>query len=142
MRGVQAWQALAPRDRALLKGLGVFLLAVVFFQALWQPARHRMASAEAHYQQQRLVAEQVQSARQQGAPVPRRPSVATLNTRAEAAGLEVEQVEVEGERLRLTLHGQASALLQWLAQLEREAGAFNGLTLEKRGTRLEARIEL
>jgi len=44
--------------------------------------------------------------------------------------------------LRLTLSGDAHALLKWLAELERDAGAFQTPTLEKRGSHLEARLVL
>ncbi|MGY3325606.1 prepilin-type N-terminal cleavage/methylation domain-containing protein [Pseudomonas sp. TE3911] len=54
----------------------------------------------------------------------------------------VEQVDVENERLRLTLSGEATAVLNWLAALERETGGFSMLTLEKRDDRLQARLEL
>ena len=52
----------------------------------------------------------------------------------------MQQSEVEEEQLRLTISGEAQTLLMWLASLEREAGTLQMLTLEKRGSLLEARL--
>ena len=143
MRPLHAWKALSPRDRFLLKGLAVFLIGVLLFQALWQPSRQRLASAERYYQQQQWLAHQVQRAQpQRSGRAAVQPSVSVINDSAEAAGLKVEQVDVENERLRLTLSGEATAVLNWLAALERETGGFSMLTLEKRDDRLQARLEL
>ncbi|QHF42641.1 hypothetical protein PspS35_02130 [Pseudomonas sp. S35] len=143
MNGLQTWRALSPRDRFLLGVLATFLIGVLLFHTLWQPSRQRMASAERHYQQQQVLAQQVQRAQPQRAGATAvQPSASTINDSAEAAGLKVDHVEVQSERLRLTVSGEATALLGWLAALERDAGAFEGLTLEKRDNRLEARLEL
>jgi len=143
MKGLQTWKALSPRDRFLLKGLTVFVIGVLAFQVLWQPSRQRVTSVERHYQQQLALAQQVNSTQPQRAlPVAGQPLASTINDSAEAAGLKVQQIEVQNEQLRLTLSGDAHALLKWLAELERDAGAFQTLTLEKRGSHLEARLVL
>ncbi|NWA64574.1 type II secretion system protein GspM [Pseudomonas reactans] len=141
MKHLQAWKALSARDRVLLKGLAVFLLTVLALQALWLPSRQRMDDAQQGYQQQRLLAQQVQQARPlRAVSVASRPSASAINESAEAAGLDVQQIEVQGEQLRLTISGEAQALLAWLVQMERDAGAFQMLILEKRERRLEARL--
>ena len=44
----QRWQALPARDRLALAALSVFLLLVLFYLALWQPAqRHAQAAGAA-----------------------------------------------------------------------------------------------
>ncbi|MDE1529404.1 type II secretion system protein GspM [Pseudomonas carnis] len=143
MRGLQAWNALSSRDRFLLKGLAVFLIGVLLLQTLWLPGRERLANAERYHQQQLLLAQQVQRAQpQRTGPAAVQPSASSINDSAEASGLDVTQVEVQNERLRLSLNGEAEALLNWLAVLERDVDTFEVLTLVKRADRLEAHIEL
>ncbi|MCS3512965.1 MULTISPECIES: type II secretion system protein GspM [Pseudomonas] len=143
MKALQAWKALSPRDRFLLKGLAAFLLGVLLFQGVWQPGRQRLVGAERYYQQQHVLAQQVQRAQPlQARQAATLPPASTIHDSAEAAGLEVNQIEVQSERLRLILSGEAVALLNWLAALERDTGGFHMLTLEKRDDRLEARLEL
>lgn len=143
MQGLHAWKALAPRERFLLGALGWFLIAVLLFLMAWQPSQHRLVSAEQHYQRQLALAQQLKQAQPgsasqaQGAP-----QASKISQSAEAAGLSLQQIEVESDQLRLTLSGDAQALLTWLAQLEREAGAFQMLTLEKRDNLLQARLVL
>lgn len=143
MKGLHAWKALGPRDRLLLKVAVVFLVGALLFQSLWQPGRQRLASAERYEQQQRLLARQLDDGQpQRGVRSPSRPLASTVNDSAEAAGLKVAQIEMEDERLRVSLSGEALAVLDWLVQLERDAGPFQTLIVEKHGTVLEARLEL
>lgn len=68
-----------------------------------------VTSVERHYQQQLALAQQVNSTQPQRAlPVRNQPRPSTSS--AEAAGLKVQQIEVN-EQLRLTLSGDAHALL-------------------------------
>jgi len=138
---IQTWKGMPQRDRFLLKGLVVFLTGALAYQLLWQPAQQRLANAERHYQQQLTLARQVQSAQpQQAQVVTTQPLSSRVSTSAAAAGLDLQQIEVEDEQLRLTISGEAQTLLMWLASLEREAGTLQMLTLEKRGSLLEARL--
>ena len=141
MRGLHAWKALAPRERFLLSALACFLIGVSLYQVLWQPSQQRLARAEQQYQRQVALARQlndVQPGSTLQAPSP--PQASKISQSAEAAGLNLQQIEVESDQLRLTLSGDAQALLKWLAQLERDAGAFQMLTLEKRDSHLQARL--
>lgn len=143
MKGLHTWKMLTPRDRFLLKGMAICVLGGLLFQTLWEPSRQRLVSAERHYHRQQLLAQQVQHAQpQHAAQAAIKPSASKINDSAEAVGLRVDQIEVDSERLRLTLSGEATALLSWLAELERDAGALQMLTLDKRGNQLEARLEL
>lgn len=138
---IQTWRAMPARDRFLLKGLAVFLTGALAYQFLWQPTEQRLANAERHYQQQLTLARQVQSAQPQLAKaVATQPLSSRVSASAAAAGLDLQQIEVEDEQLRLTISGEAQTLLMWLANLEREAGTLQMLTLEKRGSVLEARL--
>lgn len=141
IRGLHAWKTLAPRERWLLSALACFLIGVLFFQMLWQPSQQRLVKAEQQYQRQLALAQQLKDA-QPGPTLqaPSSPQASKISQSAEAAGLNLQQIEVESDQLRLTISGDAQVLLKWLAQLEREAGAFQMLTLEKRDSHLEARL--
>ncbi|MBA1274813.1 type II secretion system protein M [Stutzerimonas azotifigens] len=47
------WQRLAPREQTSLALLGSFLLAVILYLALWQPAQRSVHDARAYFEQQR-----------------------------------------------------------------------------------------
>jgi general secretion pathway protein M len=51
-------------------------------------------------------------------------------------------MDTDADLLRLTLSGDAKALLSWLDQIEREGVALRSLTLEKRDTVLHAQVVL
>jgi general secretion pathway protein M len=140
---LQAWKRLSLRERYLLQGLAVFLLAGLAFQVLWQPTQQRLADAARQYQQQRALAQQVHSAQPSQALVTSAQSLSSrISERAMAVGLDLQQIEVQSDQLRLTIGGEAQTLLNWLVDLERDAGTFQVLTLEKRGTLLEVRLVL
>ncbi len=137
----QGWQSLGPRDRRMLGGLGIFLLLVTLFSGLWQPAQQRLERGERLYQQRLLLAAQVQRAE----PVRQRSSPSrSLSTRLSetvaAAGLELQQLDQDGQSLRVTLSGNALALLQWLDKAEQEGAVLQSLSLEKRDKLLVAQV--
>ena len=145
MRAVmQHWRRLSRREQGLLLGLALFIGAVLAYSLIGQPTRQRLHTAERQYQQQRVLAAQLagaQPARAESA-ADGRPLSLRISERASAAGLHVEQMEVDDEGLELTLAGEARAVLQWLAQVEREGATLHGLTLEKREDLLQARLQL
>lgn len=49
----QRWRALQPREQLALGLLGGFLLVVLFYLLLWQPAQQRAAQARESFQQER-----------------------------------------------------------------------------------------
>ncbi|MGY2198625.1 type II secretion system protein GspM [Pseudomonas gingeri] len=138
---VERWQRLARRERQLLAGLGVFLLAATLFSGLWQPAQQRLEQARRLYQQRWALAAEVQRARP---ATVRATSTQPLSTRlgesALAAGLELQQLDQDGQSLRLTISGEALALLGWLDQIEQGGALLQTLSLEKRDKQLEARV--
>lgn len=139
----EIWDRQSPRDRRLLAGLGVFLLAVLAFSMVWQPARQRLLMAERQYQQQLVLAVEVQLAQPpQGRAATTQPLSTQVSESAVAAGLELQQFDVEGDLLRLTVSGDALALFVWLDKTEQGGAALQSLTLEKRGKLLEARLVL
>ncbi|MGF6327400.1 general secretion pathway protein M [Pseudomonas sp. BS3782 TE3695] len=139
-----AWQRLSIREQRLLLGMGAFLLAVVAFSLIWQPTRQRLETVEREYQQQLALTAQLQRAqpRRIARVVTDQPLSLRVSESTTAAGLELQQMEADNDLLRLTLSGNAKALLQWLDHAEREGAALQSLTLEKRDVVLEARVVL
>ena len=136
-----AWQRLSVREQRLLLGLGAFLLAVMAFSLIWHPTRQRLEAVERQYQQQRGLAAQLQHAlpRSQAPASAHQPLSLRISESAAKAGLEIRQMDSDDDVLRLTLSGNAQALMQWLDNLERDGVALQSLTLEARDTELEAR---
>ncbi len=137
----QRWQGLGLRDRRMLIGLVFFLLVVTLFSGVWQPAQQRLELGERLYQQRLVLAAEVQRAQ----PVRQRSSPSrSLSTRLSetvvAAGLELQQLDQDGQSLRVTLGGNALALLQWLDQTEQAGAVLQSLSLEKRDKGLVAQV--
>ena len=139
-----AWQRLSLREQRLLLAMGAFLLAVVAFSLIWQPTRQRLETMERQHQQQLAVSAQLQRAQPRSPPpvVSHQSLSLRVSESATAAGLEIHQMDTDNDVLRLTLSGDAQALLQWLDRTERDGVALQSLTLEKRDAVLEARVVL
>lgn len=139
----ERWYRLPRRDRWMLALLGVFLLTVLAFSGLWQPARERLATAERVHQQRLLQARDVLRAQPVNPAMGVRQGFSSdVSKSVTAAGLELQNVDLDGELLRLTLSGNAEALLKWINQAERQGAILQALTLDKRDTQLEARVVL
>lgn len=137
------WRRISRREQQLLQALGMFLLLVMAFSLIWQPARQRMDTTERHYQQQRMLSIQLQRAQpQSNRSVISQPLSLHISESAAATGLDLVQMETDNEVLRLTLSGDAKTLLHWLDRVEQDGAALQALTLEKRDAVLEARIML
>lgn len=138
------WQRLSVREQWALRVLGVFVLSVAAFSLIWQPVQQRLAIAERQYQHQLALAAQLQRARHHSSvPEPTdQPLSLRLSASAATAGLELHQMDTDSDLLRLTLSGDAKALLSWLDHIERDGVALQSLTLEKRETVLQAQVVL
>lgn len=136
-----AWQRMSTREQRLVSAMGVFILGALAVTLIWQPARQRLETVERQYQQQLTLAAQLQQAQPRGnIPVAAdQPLSLRASESVAAAGLELHQMDTDNDLLRLTLSGDARALLQWLDRTERDGVALQSLTLEKRDTVLEAR---
>nr|WP_160105515.1 type II secretion system protein GspM [Pseudomonas izuensis] len=141
---VQRWQRLSMREQWVLMVLGVFFLSVAAFSLIWQPVQQRLAIAERQYQRQLALAAQLQQTLPHSSkPVSTdQPLSLRISESAARAGLELHQMDTDSELLRLTLSGDAKALLLWLDHIEHEGVALQSLTLEKRDAILEARVVL
>lgn len=140
----QRWRRLSAREQRLLSSLSVFVLGVAAFSLIWRPTQQRLATAEREYLQQRALAMQLQQAQpHSGASEPTdQPLSLRISESAATANLELHQMDSDNELLRLTLSGDAKALLSWLDRMERDGVTLQSLTLQKRDTVLEARMVL
>jgi len=140
----QAWQRISAREQRLLQVLGGFLLMVLAFTLIFQPTRQRLETVERQYQQQMGLAAQLQRAqpRSQTAVATDQPLSLRISESVTLAGLEIRQMESEGELLRLTLDGDAQTLMKWIDDVERDAVALQSLTLENREGVLQAQMVL
>lgn len=138
----QAWQRISVREQWLLQALGAFLLLVVGFSLIWQPTRQRLETVERQYQHQLALVAQLQHAQpRSNAPADSsQPLSLRISDSATAAGLDIHQMETDIDSVRLTLSGNANAVMQWLDGVEREGVALQSMTLEKRDALLEARV--
>ncbi|WP_419737067.1 type II secretion system protein GspM [Pseudomonas sp. COR18] len=138
---IERWQRLARRERQWLAWLGIFLLAVLLFSGFWQPAQQRLDKAQRLYQQRLALLAEVQNARPAAARLDStQPLSARLGETARAAGLELQQLDQDGQSLRLTISGEAQALLGWLERIEQGGARLQNLSLEPRDQLLEARV--
>ncbi|WP_150772077.1 type II secretion system protein GspM [Pseudomonas fluorescens] len=140
----QRWQRMSTREQRLLSSLGVCVLGIAAFSVIWQPTQQRLATAERQYQQQLALATQLQQARPHpgAAESTDQPLSLRISESAASAGLELHQMDSDDELLRLTLSGDAKALLSWLDRMERDGVTLQSLTLEKRDAMLQARMVL
>ena len=140
----QRWQRLSAREQGALLVLGFFFLCVLAFSLIWQPVQQRLAIAERQYQQQLALAAQLQQARPYSGAVEStdQPLSLRISESAATAGLELHQLDTDNDLLRLTLSGDAKALLSWLDLMERDGVALQSLTLQKRDALLEAQVVL
>jgi general secretion pathway protein M len=138
---LEKWQQLPNRDRQMLTVLGIFLVGMLMFSRLWQPAQQRLAAAERLYQQRLGLALEVERAlpTRQHSTLPA-PLSSLLSDSALAQGLDLQQFEVDDSVLRITLRGNALTLLKWLESIERNGAVFESMSLEKSDRMMEARL--
>lgn len=139
----QAWARVTPREQRLLLGLAALLLAVAGYTSIWQPTRQRLEVAERHYRQQAELSARIQRAEPAlGTSAATGPLSVRVNDSAAAAGLQIAEMQTDGDSLRLAVSGDAEQLLQWLDRHEREGAVLQSLTLQAREGVLDARVEL
>ena len=139
----QAWGNLSRREQGLLLGLAGLLSVALAYTAIWQPTRQRLEVAERQHRQQAELNARIQRAEpSRDRTAATRPLSVRVNASATAAGLDMAEMEVDGDSLRLAVSGEANALLQWLDQQEREGAGLRSLTLEVENGVLGARVVL
>ena len=126
----QRWQQMAPRERMALGLLGAFLIGVVLYLSIWQPAARELKDARNYYQQQReLNAEQLQG----------------LVTRtAQQHGLVVERFDSDSEGLLVSLaEAPFAAMLRWFGELQAQGVRLAEVSLDRASTgKVNARLTL
>ena len=139
----ERWQHLSRRDRQLCGGLAVFLLVVFCAYGLWLPAQQRLVAAQGLHLKNVALADEVQRARPASAAQDSgQPLAARLSESAASSGLNVEQFELDAGVVRITLSGDAVAVLGWLNRIEQQGARFESLSLEKRDSSLQARLQI
>ncbi|MCQ4288536.1 type II secretion system protein M [Pseudomonas stutzeri] len=126
------WQRLQPRERLSLTLLGSFLLVVLFYLLLWQPAQQRVSDARAYFQQERdlhaYLEQNTELARQMSRsnPVSLAPEQlqGLVTQSAQQSGLVIESFDIGSDgSLQVNLPGASYAsLLRWFDELQ-AAGA-------------------
>ena len=139
----ERWSQLPSRDRQLCRVLAVFLLVVFSIYGLWLPSQQRLDAARGLYFKQMALAAEIQQARPGSVTrVSDQPLASRLSESAISSGLTVEQFELDAGVVRITLNGDAAALLGWLNRIELEGSGFESLSLEKRDSSLQARLQI
>ncbi|ARQ76582.1 hypothetical protein B6D87_21290 [Pseudomonas fragi] len=139
----ERWSQLPSRDRQLCRVLAVFLLVVFSIYGFWLPAQQRLDAARGLYFKQMALAAEIQQARPGSVTrVSDQPLASRLSESAISSGLTVEQFELDAGVVRITLNGDAAALLGWLNRIELEGSGFESLSLEKRDSSLQARLQI
>lgn len=139
----QAWGRTSRREQGLLLGLAGLVLVALAYTAIWQPTRQRLEVAERQHRQQAELMARIQRAEPtREATAATRPLSVRVNEDATAAGLDIAEMEVDGDSLRLAVSGEANSLLRWLDQQEREGAVLQSLTLEAENGVLGARVVL
>lgn len=149
----QRWQALPVRDRLALMALSIFLLLVLFYLALWQPAQRHAQAARAAFEEQRALYAYMQSRapQVQGRDLQPRASLdparlqGVVTASAAQQGLVIERLDAEGYgAVQVNLQPVAFAqLLRWIEALEAQ-----GVRVEEAGldraeeNRVTARLSL
>ncbi|MCL6704239.1 type II secretion system protein GspM [Pseudomonas sp. T1.Ur] len=139
----QVWGSVSRREQRLLLGLAGFVLMTLAFTFIWQPTRQRLAIAERLYQQQVELSVRIQRAQPPlDMSAASRPLSVRANDSATKAGLEIEEMSIDGDSVQMVVGGEANALLDWLDRSERDGAMLQSLTLQARDGRLEARVML
>lgn len=147
------WQRLQPRERMSLTLLGVFLLAVLFYALLWQPAQQRVRDAQRYFQQERelhaYLEQNTELARQMSRsnPVSLAPEQlqGLVTQSAQQNGLTIESFDNGNDgSLQVTLPGASYAtLLRWFDELQAAGAGLVEVSISQVGDGLvDARVSL
>ncbi|TIH09240.1 type II secretion system protein M [Pseudomonas leptonychotis] len=150
---LQRWRTLAPREQLSLASLGGFLLLVLLYLALWQPAQQRLLAARAAFETQRELNAYLHSQ----APLARN-LASTPQSRVEPArlqglvtasattqGLTIERLDSDGEGvLQVSVQAAPFAqLLRWFAALQEQGVQIAEAGLDRSGdNQVAARLSL
>nr|WP_298145825.1 type II secretion system protein M [uncultured Pseudomonas sp.] len=152
-RLLQRWQGLPSRDRLSLALLAGFLLLVVLYLALWQPAQQRLAAARSAFEQQRTLYTYLQAKEPLARNLASKPRVeldparlqGLVTASATEQGLAVERMDSDGDgSVQVSLQPAPFAqLLRWFAVLEEQGVQIAEAGLDRgEENRVAARLTL
>ncbi|NQD94161.1 type II secretion system protein M [Pseudomonas sp. CrR25] len=126
----QRWQALAGREQVALSLLGLFLLLMLLYLLLWQPARQGLLAARTAFEQQRALHAYLQIQAPLARSLASKPPVdldparlqGLVTASAAEQGLAVERLDSDGDgSLQVSLQAAPFVqLLRWFAVLEQQ----------------------
>ncbi|MCQ4312241.1 type II secretion system protein M [Pseudomonas stutzeri] len=145
------WQRLQPRERLSLTLLGAFLLVVLFYVLLWQPAQQRVRDTQMYFQQQRelyaYLEQNTELARQMSRsnPVSLAPEQlqGLVTQSAQQSGLTIESFDNGNDgSLQVTLPSASYAtLLRWFDELQAAGASLAEVSISQVGDGLvDARV--
>lgn len=145
------WQRLQPRERLSLTLLGAFLLVVLLYALLWQPAQQRARDAQAYFQQERelhaYMEQNTELARQMSrtSPVSLAPEQlqGLVTQSAQQNGLTIESFDFGNDgSLQVTLPSAAyGTLLRWFDELQAAGATLAEVSISQVGEGLvDARV--
>lgn len=127
---LQRWRGLPPRDRLSLSLLAAFLLLVILYLALWQPAQQKLVAARSAFEQQRALHAYLQAKEPLARSLASKPRVeldparlqGLVTASATEQGLAVERMDSDGDgSVQVSLQPAPFAqLLRWFAVLEEQ----------------------
>lgn len=127
---LQRWRALAPREQFSLASLGAFLLLVLLYLTLWQPAQQRLAAARSAFEVQRELHAYLQSQAPLARSLAGKPQLSVdparlqgmVTASAATQGLTIERLDSDGEAaVQVSLQAAPFAqLLRWFAALQEQ----------------------
>ncbi|WP_372874902.1 type II secretion system protein M [Pseudomonas sp.] len=152
-RLVQRWRALQSRERLALGLLALFVLLVLLYLLLWQPAQRGVTAARSAYEQERGLHAYLQAQAPLARSLVSKPQTSLDPTRlqglvtASAAKQGLAIVRVDSDRdgsLQVSVQPAPFAqLLRWFSSLEQQGVRIAEAGLERtEGNRVEARLTL
>lgn len=150
---LQRWRALAPREQLSLGSLGVFLLLVLLYLTLWQPAQQQLLSARSAFDAQRELNAYLHSQAPAARMLVKRPQQTIdparlqgmVTATAATQGLTIERLDNGGDGvLQLNLQPAPFAqLLRWFAVLQEQGVQIAEAGLDRAdGNKVAARLSL
>ena len=119
--------SLNARERVMLIGGGLILIALLGWQFAWRPIQTEQAELKedmARYLMLAQVADEVGSVAQSAGSVPSIPLAQRVTRSADAAGVTLARLDPDGARLRVTVERAPFAdLIGWVEALQTREGA-------------------
>lgn len=150
---LQRWRGLAAREQLALGLLGLFLLLVLLYLLLWQPAQQGVAAARSAFEQQRALHTYLQAQAPLARSLASAPQVSLdparlqglVTASAAEQGLAVERLDSDSDgSLQVSLQPAPFVqLLRWFAALEQQGVQIAEAGLDRdEENRVAARLTL